>query len=248
MTQEVIGYVRVSTNEQFSQGGSVQAQENMIRKFCTDQKLKLVEIFSEKTHVSTRVPMVERLEGRHVVDLMNSPSNKYGLVLVKLDRAFRSTAEAITHVNNWSKNKSVYILDFMNGKEFDSNDPMMKMLLSIMSVFAELERDSISKRTRFVLKDKKENLESYCGKVYGYDLDMVTGTLKPNEDEQAVLETIFTLYSQGSGLRKISNYLNENGYSAGRGGKAWYASTISYILKNDLYADIAARVFRQKAL
>lgn len=243
----VIGYVRVSTNEQFSEGGSVQAQQNLIKKFCKEQKLELKEIYSEKTHVSTRVPMAERVEGGKVVKLMDNPKNNYGLVLVKLDRAFRSTAEAITHINNWGKNKNVYILDFMNGQRFDSSDPMMKMVLSIMAVFAELERDSISKRTKVVLADKKSNQLVYCKKVFGYDVTM-DGSLKPNELEQETLEKIFTLYSQGKSLWKIANYLNENNYCVGGNGKQWYAATISYILKNDLYADIARRVFSAKSI
>ena len=240
--QQVIGYIRVSTNEQFTKGGSVQAQENMIKSFCEKEKLDLVEIFSEKTHVSTRVPMSERFEGSKVVELMDNPRNDYGLVLVKLDRAFRSTAEAINHVNNWGKTKSVYILDFMNGQKFDSRDPMMKMLLSMMAVFAELERDSISKRTKAVLNDKKESQQVYCARVYGYDRNS-NNELIPNPLEQEAILKIFELTYQGYALRKVAKFLNENNYPTSTGGKQWYASGVNYILKNDLYKSTAFKAF-----
>lgn len=240
---QVIGYVRVSTNEQFITGGSIQAQENAIIKFCKDNNLDLINIFSEKTHVSTRVPMINRTEGGLVVKCMDSSRFNYGLVIVKLDRAFRSTAEAIVHINNWSKNKSVYILDFLNGKQFDSTDPMMKMLLSMMSAFAELERDTISKRTIAVMQDKKTSLTAYCGKVYGYDRVPESDELVMNPIEQQAIQDIFRLHSQGYGLRKLANYLNEKGYPTATGGKKWYPSTLSYMIKNELYKPIRDKYF-----
>lgn len=243
LTNKVIGYVRVSAYDQFSEGGSIQAQENSIIKFCNENKLELIQIFSEKTHVSTRIPMVNRVEGGLVAKCMDSSKYDYGLVIVKLDRAFRSTAEAITHINNWSQTKPVYILDFLNGQKFDSTDPMMKMLLSMMSAFAELERDTISKRTTAVMQDKKNNRIAYCGKVYGYDRIAETNELIENQEEQRALHEIFNLNNKGYGLRKLANYLNKQGYPTATGGKKWYASTLSYMLKNELYKPIRDKYF-----
>lgn len=246
MSNQVIGYTRVSTNEQFTKGGSIQAQKNLITNFCQDKGLSLLDIYSEETSVSTKIPMAHRQEGSKVVSLMNDPKKELGIVLVKLDRAFRSTAEALTHINNWSKKKSVYILDFLNGQQFDSNDPMMKMTLSIMSAFAELERDTISKRTKVVLQDKKHNLEAYCSKVYGYQRITDSNQLIPHCLEQQVLHEIFQVYSQGNGLRKIAKYLNDKKYPTPTGAKMWYPSTISYILKNELYSEISKEYFKSK--
>lgn len=248
MSNQVIGYVRVSTNEQFTKGGSIQAQKNLIANFCRERELNLLAIYSEETSVSTKIPMAHRQEGSKVVSLMNDPKKELGIVLVKLDRAFRSTAEALTHINNWSKKKSVYILDFLNGQQFDSNDPMMKMTLSIMSAFAELERDTISRRTKVVLNDKKVNLEAYCSKVFGYTRTDCGEYLIPEPKEQETLRIIFSLYSKGAGLRKIANYLNTNNKATSTGGKMWYPSSVSYILKNDLYGDLAKEYFKSKPI
>ena len=43
----VAGYVRVSTNNQVTDGESLETQKNQIREFCEFKKWKLIEIYED---------------------------------------------------------------------------------------------------------------------------------------------------------------------------------------------------------
>ncbi len=49
----VVGYIRVSTNEQAEQGLSLESQENSIRKYCKNNNLNLVAVYSDNKSAKT---------------------------------------------------------------------------------------------------------------------------------------------------------------------------------------------------
>ena len=60
----------------------------------------------------------------------------------------------------------------------------------------------------------------------------------------AVVRRIFTefteLYAHAT-LNEVAAGLNTDGIPTARGGKAWYASTVRYVLRNDVYAALLGR-------
>ncbi len=55
-----------------------------------------------------------------------------------------------------------------------------------------------------------------------------------NQEEAAVVKSIYTMRKEGSSLRKIAKALNDQGIMTKRG-TIWRADGIRYILTNELY-------------
>ena len=70
-----------------------------------------------------------------------------------------------------------------------------------------------------------------------------------NEDEAAVVQRIFAEFTRPyirAGLSEIANGLNVDGIPTQRGGR-WYASTVRYILGNQVYAEAPSAIITRGA-
>jgi len=72
-----------------------------------------------------------------------------GLIIYKFDRWARSSEELLRHVNELI-NKGIFIYSFT--EQIDLSSSMGRAMLTIISAFAQLERDLISERTKAGLK------------------------------------------------------------------------------------------------
>lgn len=121
------GYARVSTIGQDLEV-QIQALEN---EGCQ-------QIFSEKFTGTKR----ERPQFQEVLSLLKDGDT---LVVTKLDRFARSAEDAIQIIKNLLKNGvKVHVLNM----GLVENTPMGKLILTVMSGFAEFERDIIVERTQ----------------------------------------------------------------------------------------------------
>ena len=85
--ENAVGYIRVSTEEQATEGVSIQTQDEKVRAYATRRNLNLIDVVVE-SGVSEGKPLEEREGGRRVLDLVRSKAVA-AVVVVKLDRAFR---------------------------------------------------------------------------------------------------------------------------------------------------------------
>jgi len=120
---------------------------------------------------------------------------------------------------------------------FDTTTAMGKGFLGMLGVFAQLEGDLISERTREALAYKIKQGEYLGSPPLGFEA--LEKELKKNNDELEIVEEIFKL-KKGRGknrlsLREIAKRLNEAGFRSKRGAK-FYHGTVSYILKNPVYS------------
>ena len=88
---QVFGYCRVSTTEQADDGVSLAAQKQQIAGYAMMKGWKLADVFIE-AGVSGSVPLAERPEGRR---LLEAVSKGAVVITAKLDRMFRSAADAL---------------------------------------------------------------------------------------------------------------------------------------------------------
>lgn len=98
---KVVGYVRVSTDEQANEGVSLAMQEARIRAYCEMRGLELVAIVAD-AGVSAYKPLAEREGGRRVLAMIKS--RKAGAIVgLKLDRLFRNCADCLNVVERWDR-------------------------------------------------------------------------------------------------------------------------------------------------
>ncbi|MFS8544027.1 MAG: recombinase family protein [Limnochordales bacterium] len=230
-----VAYVRVSTAEQASEGVSLDAQEERLRAYCTLQGLELVELIREEG-VSASKPLAERPGGKRLLELVEGRRVQH-VVALKLDRLFRDAEDALHQTKVWDRAGVALHLVDMGGQTVNTATAMGRFFLSMMAAFAELERNLIAERTQAALSHKKAHREAYAPTPYGFDRD--GEALVENPAEQRVLMMVRTWRAQGWSLRRIAEELNRRRIPSKKGGR-WHASTVRYILRNDLYGQEVA--------
>jgi len=187
---KIIAYLRASTDKQDVNNQKLEILEYARRnKFYIDDFIEIT-ISSRKTIKQRRIDeLVQRLEDFDT------------LVVTELSRLGRSTAEVINLMNELSaRNIRVLVLKQNLDLKNDKTDMTSKIMVTLLSLFAELERDFISSRTKEALKAKREQ---------GIMLGKPKGTIQKSKYDEHT-EEIKKLLSLGLSVRKISKRLGLN--------------------------------------
>lgn len=125
-------YARVSTDDQTTENQLIP-----LRQYCQRMGYEFEEFQEKESSRKTR-PIQWNLYQR----LLRKEFD--GLVIYKFDRWARSTRELVEHVENLvAKNVMVYSYS----ENIDLSSSMGRAMLTIISAFAQLERDLIRERT-----------------------------------------------------------------------------------------------------
>ena len=119
----------------------------MERKWVIDEWIE-VEISSRKS-----------VEERRIIELLDKASHGDTVIVSELSRVGRSIKEVFEIIEELIKVKKCRLILVKQGLDLDpsnKNDMTNKILLTIFSMMAELERDFISERTKEGLRARKE--------------------------------------------------------------------------------------------
>ena len=140
----IIGYIRVSTDEQAEKGYSLTFQEEAIKRFCQNKGYNLIEIYRED--FSAFKKFEDRPEWNKINQYVkNNKGFVSGILCLRWDRFARNLFEALKTIKKY-KEKNIEILTIEN--PLDLNNPESKLLLSIFLSQAEIESDKNSLRTK----------------------------------------------------------------------------------------------------
>lgn len=228
----VIGYTRVSTEEQATGGFSLDAQAGKIRAYCELYELELLRIepdagFSgkslERPGVSAVLAELRRRRDGESVD---------GLVVAKLDRLTRSLRDwqwLIEEHFEERRGKRLFSVD----ESIDTRRASGRLVLNVIMTVAQWEREVIGERTRDALAAKIARGER-VGKVrFGQDLAADGKGLIPNEREQAAIRLMEGWKAEGKSLRAMCRLLEEMGIETKEGGAIWLPMTVRRILARE---------------
>jgi DNA invertase Pin-like site-specific DNA recombinase len=220
---DAIGYVRVSSEEQADSGLGLEAQRQRIAAYCTLKGLHLAEVF-EDPGVSAGKPLASRPAGSRL--LAAAKKVKGVVVVAKLDRLFRSVADAANVIDDFDK-KGIQLVAI--AEAFDMTSPYGRAMAQMASVFAELERAMIRERTRSAMGVKRSRGERISGHApYGWDFG-ADGHLVENAREQRIIARMRQLRAEGLSYRGIGTRLDDEGIRPKRG-KRWIHTTVKSIL------------------
>lgn len=186
---KIVAYLRASTDKQDLSHQKLEILEFARRQgLCVDEYLELT-ISSRKTSKQRRIDeLTQKLEETDT------------LIVTELSRLGRSTAEVIALVNTLVE-RNIRLIAIKQNLDISRQDMNSKIIITLFSLFAELERDLISLRTREALAVKK---------AQGRPLGKPKGTLQKSKFDQDVMR-IKELLGYGLSVRKIAKVL---GYSS----------------------------------
>jgi len=168
------------------------------------------------------------------------------LIVYRLDRISRSLSDFVGILETLKK----YDVRFVSSQEsFDTSSPYGEMIVKILMVFAEFERQSIIERVTQAYAHRSEKGFFMGGRTpYGFRLTETeiggirTKMLVPAEKEIRQIRFIFENYaSAGTTLRGLVDMLTEKRMFPTYG--VWSTARLSVILKNPVYVRADNAVF-----
>ena len=222
----IIGYARVSTVEQASEGMSLDAQESRIRAWCEAQGAELIDMIRDEGISGTKL-LSERPGGARVAHLLESrrPSAD-AVVVVRMDRLGRDAAEQIALLKRFRAGKVGLVAI---AQQIDLATPHGRAMAQIGAVFNELERRLIAERTTEALSELRSQGRAWNHAPFGWNA--IDGYLQENLDEQATLTRMRKLRDEGLGYLKIANAINAEGRATKKGGP-WHAMSVRSVLQS----------------
>lgn len=148
----VLGYIRCSTVEQID-GASLDQQRMAVEGFAMMSGATgfNVQIF-EDAGVSGSIPLNERPAG---AELLAAAKRHDIIVASKLDRMFRNSYDALAIYNDFKKRGIHLVLLDLGNDPVTADSGLSKVIFTILSAFADHERERIRER---VLEGKKAKL------------------------------------------------------------------------------------------
>lgn len=210
-TPGIVGYVRVSTDEQATSGLGLAAQRHAIEQESIRRDLPIIAIH-EDAGISGK-----NLNRPGLTAALASLESGDGTVLVvsKLDRLSRSVHDATGLMERATRNRwGLVALDLA----IDTTSPSGAAMTQLLAVFAELERRLIGERTKIALAAKKAN-----GATLG----------RPRMIDPGIVSRIRGEHEAGTSWSAIARRLNADAVPTAQGGTAWWPATVRLMAKRD---------------
>ncbi|MHC9542465.1 MAG: recombinase family protein [Vulcanimicrobiota bacterium] len=217
---KVVGYARVSTEEQASSGVSLQAQIEKLQAYASLYDLEIVEIIQDggQSAKSLNRPGIQK-----ALQMMRSGLT-HGILVAKLDRLTRSIIDLNTLISDYFSEKAKYQASlFSVADQVDTRSAGGRLVLNVLMSVAQWEREAIGERTKAALNYKKSQ-----GIKLGRPEKMIT-----DPGEAKTIYYLRELREQGLTYRAIADRLSKENVRTFRGGK-WYASTVKNLIKAEV--------------
>lgn len=204
---KVIGYVRVSTEEQAREGISLQAQEGKLRAYAELYELDLVEVVADPGQSAKTL----KRPGLQAALAGLERGRAEGLLIARLDRLTRSVRDlgALLEGHFKTRFRLLSVAD-----QVDTRSAAGRLVLNLLASVAEWEREAIGERTAIALAHRKAE---------GVKLGA------PGMDDPEAIARMRAMRAGGLTYREICQTLTREGYATLRGGR-WQPSTIKRVL------------------
>lgn len=234
MATKVYTYTRVSTAMQID-GYSLDAQKSRMKAFADYNGYEIVGEYEDAGKSGKSIE--GRLQFNQMMEDIKSGKDRVSYVLVfKLSRFGRNAADVLSTLQVM-QDFGVNLICVEDG--IDSSKDAGKLMISILSAVAEIERENIRVQT-MEGRIQKAREGKWNGGFAPYGYKLVNGELIINEEEAEAIRVIFDQYvNTNTGANGIAKYLEDHGIHKiiRQNGKTplFDASLIRKILKNPVY-------------
>jgi DNA invertase Pin-like site-specific DNA recombinase len=225
-----ISYIRVSTEDPASNGVSLDAQEARIAACCTAMGWDASEVVRDagESAKSLRRPGIATI----LRDVRVGSVER--IIVAKLDRLTRSIRDLSDLIELCAKHDVALV---SVGETLDTSSAAGRMVVNMLGVVGQWEREAIAERTSTALSHKRR-----CGLVYGptpFGYRRDGGTLTPDPIEHQGLLEAMCMDRAGASFLEIGRFLTELGVKPHRG-KAWHASSVRAMLRSRIATELVA--------
>lgn len=231
---KVYTYKRVSTAMQID-GYSLDAQRARMKAYADFNDYEIVGEYEDAGKSGKSIE--GRLQFRQMMEDVKSGKDNISYVLVfKLSRFGRNAADVLSTLQVM-QDFGVNLICVEDG--IDSSKDAGKLMISVLSAVAEIERENIRVQT-MEGRIQKAREGKWNGGFAPYGYQLVNGKLEINEEEAAAVRTIYDQYvNTDIGSNGISKYLENHGIRKiqRQNGKnpLFDAHLVRLILKNPVY-------------
>lgn len=218
---KAIGYIRVSTNEQATQGVSLEAQRAKIRAYCDLYSLELVEVLED---AGKSAKNLNRPAMQEILDRIKRKDVE-AIVILKLDRLTRSVRDLADIMELVSK-RGISLVSVE--EKLDTGTAAGRMVLNVMATVSQWEREIIGERTKTAMQHKKQQ-----GQVVGtvpFGFERQGNRLVPIRQEQEAISFMRILKDSGLSFRRIADELKQRGIQTKKGGR-WAHQQVKSVLQ-----------------
>ena len=214
-------YARVSTLEQ-TENYSISSQVDKIKAYCMAKDWVIYDTYIDGGFTGTNIerPALQKM----LLELENIDA----VVVYKLDRLSRSQRDTLTLIEDYFLKNNI---DFVSITEtLDTSTPFGKAMIGILSVFAQLERETILERlTNGKIKRAESGLREMGGDYDPTGYTRENGKLVIKKDEAELVKLTFNLYEKYMSVTKVQRQIKKMGYPV------WRFNRYIRVLKNRLY-------------
>ena len=182
---KTVAYLRVSTDKQ-----DLNFQKLELLEYARRHELHINEFI--EVAMSSR----QTSKQRRIDELLTQLADSDTLIVTELSRLGRSTAEVVALVNKLLQ-RNIRVIVIKQRLDIAQHDMQSKIIVTLFSLFAELERDLVSLRTREALAARKSQ---------GVKLGKPKGTIQASQFDKD-RSRIEELLSLGLSVRKIARLL-----------------------------------------
>jgi len=225
----LVGYCRVSTEEQAQEGVSLDAQREKLEQYAALYGYELVAVLVDAgiSGKSLARPALQEALA------MLRRGDADGILVVKLDRLTRRVADLARLLDDYFKDGEVHLLSV--NEQLDTHSAAGRLLVHILASVAEWERETIAERIRDAMAHLKKQGVKLGAEALGWTRtedvdDQGRLIVRVVDEEVSTVERIVQLRGEGFSLRDIAATLQREKRTTKRGG-TWQAQTVANVLE-----------------
>lgn len=230
-------YIRMSTNHQED---SPEVQKKVNREYCAAHGHNIVKTYQDLGKSGGSI------DGREdLLNLLNDTEKNFfeGVIIYKLDRAFRNLGEQIVAL----KKLKQYDKKLIASADPVTEGPAGDLVTNIIGAVNQFERELIGERIKHHNREvaRKGKWTGGSCAPFGYDYDREAKQMNVNEEEAKILRKLYEIFVETEGTSVTAWELNSLGLKTKKG-LSWSPRLVKNILSNPFYAGMTRYGFCHK--
>ena len=190
-------------------GYSLDAQRDKLRKYAAYEDMIVAGEYSDEGFSGKNIQGRQEFQ-RMLNDIQDGKDDVSYVLVFKLSRFGRNAADVLNSLQ-LMQDFGVNLICVEDG--IDSSKDAGKLMISVLSAVAEIERENIRTQT-MAGREQKAREGKWNGGFAPYGYKLENGNLVIAEDEVEVIRVIYDRYIHtNEGVAGVAKYLNRNGYT-----------------------------------